>query len=151
MRFMGYYNFWYWLKNKIDNIRLFPREIKWKIQRINRGYSDRDCLDFDYFLTNIILGGIKQLKNNCSGYPGNLKNEKEWIIILDKIIYTFTIAKNILYNNWYYTPSKHYNKETFVETRQKMNNIFYVMSLDECKRYEDGWRLFQQYFFSLWN
>jgi len=149
--FFGYNNFYYWLKNKIDNIRLFPREVKWKIQRMNRGFSDLDCWGFDYYLTDVILGGIKQLKNNCGGYPGNLKNKKEWIIILDKIIYTFTVAKNVLDNNWYYVSSKNYNKKCFIETRKKASGVFHFMTLDECKKYENGWKLFQQYFFSLWN
>ena len=72
---------------------------------------------------------------------------------MDNIIYTFETANNILENHYIYYPSRNYDDENYKELRKGMSTLefCYIMSLEECKRYEEGWRLFQKHFFSLWD
>ena len=50
------------------------RAKKWKKQRIERGYSDRDVWSFDSFLAQVISGGVRQI----GGYAGYEGEEGEW-------------------------------------------------------------------------
>ena len=72
---------------------------------------------------------------------------------MDSMIRTFEIANNILNNNWHYTLYKHYDIVIDRDLRERMSKLdfMYIMSKKECKEYEEGWRLFQQHFFSLWD
>jgi hypothetical protein len=64
------------------------KQIKYFIQRGKRGYSDRDLWDFSHYLAEMIPKALRQLKKYQVGYPVML-TEKEWDIILEKIITGF--------------------------------------------------------------
>ncbi len=70
------------IKYRISNIY---HSIRYAIQRVYRGYDDRDIFDFyDRFLDrNIKI--FKHFKANNVGYPGNI-TETEWNDILQEII-----------------------------------------------------------------
>lgn len=59
-------------------------EIKWFIQRGRRGYSDQDVWSFDYYLTDVISGGLRHLAKHHYGYPSKL-TDKKWVKILNSI------------------------------------------------------------------
>ncbi len=67
---------------------LFPREIKWFIQRGCKGYADCDVWSFDLYLAGIIIGGLTELRNNNYGHPVDL-NPEEWDSTLREIIAAF--------------------------------------------------------------
>lgn len=57
-------------------------------QRGKRGYADKDIWDFDYYLAEVISGGLKILLENHTAYPGELTPE-EWDKILAEMIEGF--------------------------------------------------------------
>ena len=139
-------NFFLTIKYKIIGLIELPgdfyREVKYFIQRGRRGFSDRDTWDFDYYLSDVIVGGITQLENNFSGVPNDL-SEEEWRKILSQIKLTFQVSKYISEGDWIYTTSK---------DRKKYEKYgFHVMSNEECEEYRKGWRLLNKYYFNLWD
>ncbi|KKK59041.1 hypothetical protein LCGC14_3038370 [marine sediment metagenome] len=92
-----------------NKVRLFPREVKWFIQRGKRGYADSDCWGIDFYLVDIIPKMIKQLKGNRGGVPSCMfedadddsdksweKARKKWYKILDEIIKSFSLMEKEL-------------------------------------------------------
>jgi len=110
-------------KNIFEKPRDLYLNIKWFIQRGKRGFADYDVWDFDIYLSRVIKDGVSQLKERKQGIPGELTQE-EWDSILDDIIYAFTEEENVLDKEPY---------ERFDERKEK------------------GWRLFHDYFHSLWD
>jgi len=57
-----------WLRWTIYNLPDVPRDtylnIKWFIQRGKRGYADCDVWNFDYYLSDVIVNALKELKND---------------------------------------------------------------------------------------
>jgi len=152
-----------------------PRDLRqWLIarhQRANRGWANRDTWCFMNHLSEVIKGGLIYLKKNKHGIPNELaekfpndddgfaKASKEWDKIMDKIIYTFDTAKKIADQGWIYQESSQYTDKTVKNMArfcEKMNKDYpdgdyKVMTKEECIKYEEGWRLFQRYFFDLWD
>jgi len=114
------------------------REVKWFIQRGLHGVSNGDCWEFDYYLCDIIIRGCKHLKKYKIGVPtclgcdseGNeIKSfeeaQKDYYDILDKIVRTFELHKK--------------------------NLDCHDLTEKEQKELEEGWRLFEEYFHTLWS
>lgn len=71
-----YYCFYSWYYK----LKILPKRIYWFFQRGKRGYADCDTWDFDNYLTNVILGGLKNLKKHShSAKP----TEKEFDIMIE--------------------------------------------------------------------
>ena len=97
-----------------NKVRLFPREVKWFIQRGKRGYADCDCWGIDSYLVDIIPKMIKQLKKYQAGVPTcmyanttidnqyNWTDEESevarerWDRVLNEIIVAFSFMKKEL-------------------------------------------------------
>ena len=77
-----------------DKIRLFPREIKWKIQRMNRGYSDCDLWGFDTYLSDMIARALKDFNKMRCGFPMGWTDEK-WDSTLKEIQVGWRILSRI--------------------------------------------------------
>lgn len=156
-----------WCYRKFWQLVRLPREIKLGIktfiQRGKRGYADSDTWDFHDYLTDVITGGLKQLRKYRHGTPAIINpktgeyeyDEKRWKKILDKMIYTFETAKKIVNNypenDWLYCPTNEWDK--LKNMRGEFNNegLMRVMTKKECLAYEEGWDLFKTYFFNLWD
>lgn len=132
-------------RNKIDNI-------KFKMQKVQRGYSDIDVWNIHSWFLNTIVPMLKQLKETHMGYPCGMTSE-EWEQILDKMIFCFTEAneetcsqKNeyqLEFDNMFNCKNKdilndYTNREIEIDKYMKKN-------LDE------GLDLFKQYFYDLWD
>ena len=146
------------LINLLPDIKL---NIKTFIQRGKRGYGDSDLWDFFDYLSDVISNGIKDLKEIQSILPTietlNLKEtswkdnepeevaQKRWDSILNKIIKTFKIAKKISREGFLYHERK--------DIRERMRKVSKarVISKKEWKEYQEGWKLLQKHFFSLWD
>jgi len=104
-------------------------KLKYFIQRGKRGYSDRDLWDFSSYLADMVSKGLRQLRKESLGYPIML-TEKEWNIILDKMIAGFraTIKMDSL------TIDNYWQKYPKLE-----------------KARNEGLKLFIQYFGDLWD
>lgn len=53
----------------VRNISRIPLGIKWSWQRIVRGYADCDTWNFDNYLSEVIVGGLRHLANYAHSYP----------------------------------------------------------------------------------
>lgn len=144
------YRFWN------HRFRYIPKEIKWFFQRGNQGYADFDVWGFADYLSEVIVGGLKQLKKIKHGVPNYFciyKNDKElkkankdWEKTLDKMIYTFETAKQIMSHEFNYLP----NWSKYQKAKMRKQG-FKVLTKRQEKKYEEGWALFQKHFFSLWD
>ena len=89
------YGIWTWLSDR-------PRKTKSFLQRGWRGWADEDTWDFDYYLTNVIIGGLKHLKKYQNILPtweegkSEIKAQKEWNEIFEKIIIGFECARLLI-------------------------------------------------------
>ena len=150
---------WWWIRHGIKNkIIDFPKEVKYFIQRGKRGFADRDCWGFDYYLAKVIRGGIDKLIQNIHGYPSSLKGIKQWKVILKKIQKTFDIEVKISDCELIYLPISKFNNEKrrdIIKTTKESNKDFdlnhRVMTKAENLQYKEGWRLFRKYFRDLWD
>jgi len=77
------YNLRAWLRPK--NFLGLPGEtksrIRWKIQRMRKGYSTYDIWSFDTYLARVIAGGLEELRIMNNGHPANMTND-EWLDVL---------------------------------------------------------------------
>ena len=72
----------------------------------------------------------------------------EWKRILSEIIWTFEVTSKIQEKDWCYCP--------LVKDRRKHKKWakkckIHLMTKEECDRYKQGWKYFQQYYFDLWD
>ena len=101
------------------------RAKKWKKQRIERGYSDRDVWSFDSFLAQVIAGGVRQIGE----FPEYKGEQDKWYKTLNFIADQF---------EWY-------AKEQFSfsdEFRDKIN--------DTDGDFHRAWVLLEEHFGGLW-
>jgi len=144
----------------IRNIPDIPRDILQDhiagTQRMKRGWANRDTWSFDVYLAEVIIGGLTHLKENLHGVPCDFGSKdgmeidlEGWKTTLDDIIWTFETSLKITERDWFYGTAKvrvrwgKLYKEAGIDT--------YIMTKEECVKYRNGWRLFQKYFFSLWD
>lgn len=145
---------WFW-----DNPRYFIQDIYCFFQRGKRGYSYKDCWSVDWYLAEILPKMLKQLQNNQHILPTWQVGESEeiaqerWDGYLNKMIKTFETANKIQNTDYLYIKSKEYDTEENKDFRNRMKHLDFlnIMTKQECEEYEEGWRLFQEYFFSLWD
>jgi len=144
--------FKYIFQDIIDAPNDLYRKIKKMVQRAYRGWSNEDTWCFDFYLADVIENGLIHLKNTACGYPANL-TEEEWNNVLKKIILTFKTAKQIIDNHYIYTFSQEYDTEENKNLRRSLGKLDFctIMTKEECQSYEEGWKLFQEYFHSLWS
>ena len=133
VRHLWYRNIWY-------KISYFPKEIKWFIQRGQRGYSDRDLWDYDVYLATIIRDGLRDLSYKVYGHPTDYKNIKQWQKRLNSTADAFDVWLN--YFNMddvepdsEKTKTKTYwkNREKRVKTNEKKLHTF----IDDFGKYWD--------------
>ena len=151
-----------WLRRLIYNTTEIPgdfyRKCKRGYQRAYFGICDEDVWGLDYYLSNVILIGLKKLKKNKLGCPyidgfdsetdeGFEAMQKEWDRILDTMIWTFETTKKIQETNWMLMPVKGWTKEE----QKCMGKSMHLMTAEETKRYYEGWSNFSKYYFSLWD
>lgn len=74
----------------------FPEETRQKFiqQRAERGFCDSDLMDFDSYLLDIIIGGLKAIaaKEDC-GTPSYM-SEEQWREFLTRLAARFQKAAN---------------------------------------------------------
>jgi hypothetical protein len=68
---------------------------------------------------------------------------------------TFDTAKQICESDVIYIPTYEHTDQEWEEIHQKYLSIpqpyAKVLTREECLKYEQGWKYFQQYYFSLWD
>jgi len=134
-------------------VERIPLDVKTFIQRGKRGWANRDTWSFDYYLTKVISEAVYHLKENTNGMPNDL-TEGQWIDILNKIIYTFELAKRMSEDELYLIKDKKVRdkwQKTLDELNKKHKSRDRCMTNKEIREYEEGWKLFKEYFFELWD
>lgn len=86
--------FWKWLISRFYRLEDVPFEVKCKIQRIVRGYSDADVWNLNDFIVEKIRKPLKayirhQETNGMSLPPEFENNPTEWLLTLSKMEYAF--------------------------------------------------------------
>lgn len=168
-----------WWKQRVYRFR-----ISYLISFIHRGkygWSKRDVWDFYVYLSKIIVGGLKELKETTSGYPVGLdKTEigsdkkaiisfndenigfQRWQKILDDIIEGFEyVAKDV---NLFPTEEGDDIEKIVNEHIKTMNNWFEKDKFNEVKERKEieyqikaytkfvyAMKLFQKHFLSFWD
>lgn len=89
-----------------------------------------DTWNMDYTLSLLIVPMLKQLKQDGHGYPANLNSVEAWHDILDKMIWSFEQSLD------HYESAFDIDKADWKEQQEKM---------------QDGFRLFAEYYTSLWD
>ena len=118
------------------------RKVKWFFQRVFRGYSDYDIIDYGEFLCKKILPSLKHWHSLPHlGNPTGLTYE-EWMATLDKILWA--VEEEATHKNEdaiYYGPD--YYKLTSDEKTQAFNSV--------QDRLQEGLELFGKYLSALWD
>ena len=134
-------------------VERIPLNVRTFIQRGKNGWGVEDTWGFDYYLTKVISEGVHNLKEHIHGWPGDL-TEGQWIDILNKITYTFELAKRMSEDNLYIIKDKKVRdkwEKFLVGHRKKFKCRDRCMTNKEIREYEEGWRLFKEYFYNLWD
>lgn len=66
----------------------FKRWVKHTIQKIVRGWSDRETWNLDHTMAVWLLPRLKKFKELNILHPMEFKNKKEWDKVLDKMIFS---------------------------------------------------------------
>lgn len=109
----------------------FWRELKWKWQRAQRGYSDSDRWDLDSYLSGWLPQALREMKNGMS-YPGwgEASTSKKWAKILEDMAKGFD-AHRIL------------SEEMIDQTTARGKKL--------VAQKEKGMKLFVEWFNNLWD
>lgn len=116
--------------HRIDENCGILKRLKNFYQRGTRGYSDYDVLDFDQYLSVIIIDGLFKFRKLNNTVPQEFckdchvdEGAKKWDAVIYEIIKGFSIAKD-----------KHYFEMTAKEKRQ----------------FNKSFSLFKKHFFDFW-
>ena len=128
-----------------------PSNFKHWYQRARYGYSYQDCWGIDWHLANIIPKMIRDMKKNIHGHPGGITMD-EWHDILDKIARAFELEYEILDSVLYDCPDKKHEDtmRAIIEGSDSFNGCR-IMTQEEKDLRDEGWHLFKQYFYNLWD
>lgn len=81
-----------WKRRHFD----YDRYVKWFFQRGKRGWADCDTWNFDWYLSNVIIGGLEYFRDNNHSYPSELSSVEEWNSVLDQMIDGFKSWQKIV-------------------------------------------------------
>lgn len=137
-------------------VERIPLDVKTFIQRGKRGWADSDTWGFCHYLPKVISEGVCHLKENIHGMPPDL-TEGQWIDILNKITHTFELARRISDEELYLIKDKK-QRNKLQESLDKIDKVYKLearsdrcMTSKEIREYEEGFDLFKEYLFNLWD
>lgn len=141
-----------WIFYRIINfIKRIPKEIKWFFQRGKRGWADIDVICMDYWFFRTVIPMLKRLKDTKHGYPVDM-TEEEWDEKLNKMIRCFEEA-----NEDTCSIKNEYDKLEEIINNPELNTLDkWIKRNDEIWDYrnkmkKEGFELFSEYFWSLWD
>lgn len=135
-----------------EKITDIPRVIKYFIQRGVRGWSDNDLWGMHYFLTDIILTMVVNLRASRQGDPGEMEDD-DWDKILLEIQDGFAILKKCDMSEeeveWggYYKDDKDHSEVN--ERMKKWNGR--LTTREEERKVKRAFELFVEHYYSLWD
>ena len=157
------YGWWYKIKELFNirkKLRGLKNRIKWKYQKLTRGWSDRDMWNLYVFHAEQIRDTLIYYKNNRHGSPvleGTPNDHivdsdvhESWDEELDKMINAFDKAIKIGKGDLHFQPLENWREEyqeTLIDIYGKEN----VLSKEEVEEMFGGMHLYIQHFFALWD
>jgi len=132
-----------------DTIPDIPYKIKYFIQRGHRGWSDEDRWNMDSYLISIILPMLKELKKKTHSYPGDLTEEK-WDKLLDEMIIGFEAANRVIEDDYYKEVSGDSIEDIHNAPKEEIRE-WGRRSMADQKLFHKKMKIFNKYFFSLWD
>lgn len=118
-------------------IKRFPYNLKYRIERLKYGISQRDIWNLDAFLLNALIKGIEYLKKNGHGYAelGDWESvcddpEKEWDRILSLMLEDFKYLRD-------------FDDKIIIPTEEELNEF--------KRRQKEAFSLLERWFFDLWD
>lgn len=151
------------MKYKLKN---YMRKIKWSLQKIKRGYSDKDVWNIDLWFLDIMPRMLNQLKKTTHSAPlikgtTEITCHDKWKEILDRMIFLLNEMDEdkCSYKNPFEEEFNHYIKEKYSGHLKKSNGdlekLFYGEEknkwnyINSCK--QEFFDLFSKYFYDLWD
>lgn len=160
------YGWWYKFKdffNLRKKIRGVKNKVKWKYQKVTRGWSERDIWNLFGFHAKMIHDTLVYYKNNRMGSPvlTDKNNEapedwyedethEKWDEELDKMIDAFDKAHKIGKNELQFQPLEQWredHQETLIDIYGEEN----VLSKEEVEGMFEGMHLYIDHFFAIWD
>ena len=168
---------WTWIVDRYYGVRRFfisikdfPREVKWAYQRVRYGIADRDVWGLYDYIAAVMARGVGHLNKNRHGMPADIlydehgtqkisdgEGDKIWGSILENIQYTFDIASHVNGEAGcdILIPRHEEDRVKLLEFAAKMKQDFgydyKVLTLEEVAKFNKGFDLFKEHFFSLWD
>ena len=128
-KYLGIPNICFSLTEKDDK-----REKKFSRQRKLRGFDNSETWWLHGTISSFIIPRLRDFKDSTNGYPMGMTSDK-WDEIIDKMIRAFELAASDKWEIGYYDSPK--TKEEKIRTKN-------------YKEYEEGIKLFSEYFLELW-
>lgn len=151
-----------------------PREIKWKWQRMNRGWADCDTWGMYYHLQQMIPEMIRKLMTYKNSYPGEFKGVEEWAKVLDKMASGFELKMKweedadlmLGYeddHDFHYLRSLHFNhsmsgepmtkeeEDRYAKKNAEYFELYHRKDEEVKKQFDESFELFHKYFYALWD
>lgn len=154
-------------------LKMFLNNIKWKVQRFKRGYSDSDVWNLDNWFLNVMPKMLKQLKDNMHGCPYDFYNAEtetsdfeKWEKILSRMIFLLREMNDetMSFKNPYAEEMSKYLEEKYSSNKQieedspEMAELTKNYMREEERRQIDiklrkkeFFELFSKYFYDLWD
>ena len=159
---------YYGIRRFFISIWEFPEEVKFAYQRVRYGISERDTWGLYDYIAAVMARGTDQLHTNRHGMPTDIlydeygvrklsddEGDKLWGSILENIHYTFDIASHVNGEaGWdILIPRNEEDRVKLLEFTAKMKQEhgydYRVLTMDEVSKFNKGFDLFKEHFFSL--
>lgn len=138
----GSYNYMYYLTHPWKYVEDLYYQAKWFYQRGARGYADNSVWSIDWYLTSFMGKALRELAEQVHGTP---------IIDTGRVIEDPNDCDTFTMEEWKATIL--YIAETF-DVGRKIEDYDYKTTEEfqvAMKRFNHGMRMFNEYFFSLWD
>lgn len=114
----------------------------WKQQRLTRGFDDTELWNLDGTILQFIIPRLKAFKESVHGYPGNYDSFEQWKHDLDEMIWAMEYYDER--ENW-----PDFKKDEHGNFIKDENGEF--IPTEEYSRAKNGWKLFCDNIFGLWD
>lgn len=158
-------DFYHKIRYELKDINPY-KEFRYIIQRIDKGYCDKDLWCFYFYLSKIIANGLKELKVMKHGVPTSFceegktleESEKDWNLVLDQIIEGFELIIKAEedeegdFEIGYFLKDREEKKKIEKKIKEKFpNSDFRFSTEEEDQKILKAFDLFKEHFFSFWD
>lgn len=142
-------------------IKRLSKEIKWKIQRARRGFSDYDTWSIDIWFINTMKPMLEYFKDNLHGVPIYFDGDEEkWVGVLKRMIFLLDEMDRdkCSFKNRYKKEYEEYLTHWSIEKTEEEQKLLRLFLGEEENKYrymelckEEFFNLFSKFFYDLWD